>query len=61
MSSNLKILKHKTWHVWKQDNIERVLRDERLHEEKQAALQEQRLRVEQEHRLEKLRGSSGAK
>ena len=30
----LRILPHKSWHVWRRDNIERVLKDEREHEEK---------------------------
>ncbi|OQS01742.1 hypothetical protein ACHHYP_00296 [Achlya hypogyna] len=29
----LRILKHKKWHVWTRENIEKVRRDERLHEE----------------------------
>ncbi|RYH15897.1 hypothetical protein EON65_30965 [archaeon] len=33
MSGRLVILRHKSWHVWNQDNRERVLRDERLHRE----------------------------
>ncbi|CAK4623616.1 hypothetical protein LEN26_019843 [Aphanomyces euteiches] len=30
----LRILGHKKWHVWTRENIEKVRRDERLHEEK---------------------------
>ena len=31
----LKILPKKSWHVWNQDNVERVLKDEREFAEKQ--------------------------
>jgi len=34
MSGRLVILRHKSWHVWNQDNQEKVLRDERLQNEK---------------------------
>jgi hypothetical protein len=33
MSGRLVILRHKSWNVWNQDNVEKVLRDERLHRE----------------------------
>ena len=36
MSGRLIILSKKSWHPWRQDNQERVLRDERLHREAQA-------------------------
>jgi hypothetical protein len=39
MSGRLVILKHKSWNVWNQDNRERVLRDERIHREEEAAAQ----------------------
>ena len=34
MSGRLVISRHKSWHVWNQDNQEKVLRDERIHREK---------------------------
>ncbi len=37
MSGRLVISKHKSYHVWNQDNVEKVLRDERIHKEKQEA------------------------
>lgn len=33
MSGRLRILPHKSWHVWTTENIEKVKRDERLHKE----------------------------
>ena len=36
MSGRLIILSKKSWHRWRQDNQERVLRDERLHREAEA-------------------------
>jgi hypothetical protein len=40
MSGRLIILPHKSWNVWNRDNIEKVQRDERLHEEEQQRLRE---------------------
>lgn len=37
MSGRLVILRHKSWHVWNQDNQEKVLRDERIHRESEEA------------------------
>lgn len=40
MSGRLIISRHKSWHVWNGDNQERVLRDERIHREKEMKIQE---------------------
>ncbi|KAG1706884.1 hypothetical protein DVH05_027734 [Phytophthora capsici] len=52
----LRLLPHKKWNVWRRDNIERVLRDEREHEEKQQELDAKEKRLEQERRAEQLLG-----
>ncbi|TMW62338.1 hypothetical protein Poli38472_009831 [Pythium oligandrum] len=55
----LRILGKKTWHVWRRDNIERVLRDEREHAEAQRKREDDRRHGEQESRAEALRVQSG--
>ncbi|GAB5035816.1 Hypothetical protein NocV09_03000280 [Nannochloropsis oceanica] len=55
MSGRLIILPKKSWHVWNQDNREKVLRDERLHREEQDERAEQQRTVDREHRLDVLR------
>uniref|UniRef100_A0AAV1UQP6 CBF1-interacting co-repressor CIR N-terminal domain-containing protein n=1 Tax=Peronospora matthiolae TaxID=2874970 RepID=A0AAV1UQP6_9STRA len=50
----LRILPHKTWHVWRRDNIERVLKDERTHEEKRFDMDVKERRREQERRAQQL-------
>ena len=59
MSGRLVILSKKKWNVWNQDCREKVLRDERLHEEGlQAAVDKERALL-QEKNLETLRGEGG--
>jgi len=33
---NLNILMHKDWHVWRSENVEKVLKDEKKHREEEA-------------------------
>lgn len=54
----LRILGHKKWHVWRRENIERVRRDEREHEEKQQKLRDEQRKVEQERRAQRLHGET---
>ncbi len=55
MAGRLIISKHKSWHVWNQDNVDRVEKDERLLAEKKAE-EEKRVRLaEGEARLALLR------
>ena len=51
---------HKSWHVWKKDNIERVQRDERLDRERMEALHADQQKRDQEFRMEQLTGASGS-
>lgn len=51
----LHILRHKSWHVWNQDNRERVLRDERLAKEEEEHKKQRAIEGEQEFRLSQLR------
>lgn len=57
----LRILGHKSWHVWKGENIERVKRDERLEKERIAKEAADVKRRDQEYRLERLREKEGRK
>lgn len=54
MSGRLIILPKKSWHVGKRENIEKVLRDERLAEEEAAAARERAREIAQEGIVEKL-------
>lgn len=55
MSGRLVILPHKSWHVWNQDNREKVKRDERLHREAQAAEELKQRKVFQQQQLDAMR------
>ncbi|CAM9472652.1 unnamed protein product [Chrysoparadoxa australica] len=59
MSGRLIILPHKTWHVWKKENIERVKKDERLAREAEEAEGEKQRAVDQERRLNELKHKEG--
>ena len=58
MSGRLVISRHKSWHVWNQDNREKVLRDERLHREEVQAKEQEEKRRQQEHNLQQLKTST---
>jgi len=53
---SLNILHHKSWHVWRKDNIERVERDEEAERAKGRANALARSSAEHAHRLRALRG-----
>ncbi|CAM9510148.1 unnamed protein product, partial [Heterosigma akashiwo] len=55
MSGRLIILRHKSWHVWNQDNIEKVKKDERLAAEEEEKNKEKQRLVDQEIRLDELK------
>lgn len=57
MSGNLKILVHKSWHVWKRENREKVARDERNYKEDNEKKEETEKLLLQEKNLELLVGS----
>jgi hypothetical protein len=57
MSGRLVISRHKSWHVWNQDNQEKVLKDERLAREQEQENQEKERKRTQEKNLEILNGS----
>ena len=61
MSGRLVILPHKSWNVYNTDNVEKVLRDERLEKERQEReAKEQRRRDQEEIHRELLRPGGGA-
>lgn len=51
----LKILPKKRWHVWNQDNVERVLRDERIAREAEEGVAAKKDAVEHESRLAEMK------
>jgi hypothetical protein len=52
MAGRLIILRHKTWHVWNRENIEKVKKDERLHREEMEAKREKERKLHSEQILE---------
>jgi len=50
----LNILPQKRWNVWRQDNREKVLQDEKKHAEEQAAIRKKQEQAEREYRRNKL-------
>ena len=57
----LNILKHKSFHVWNKDNLEKVAKDEREDEKKQEDKRQRALEAQKEKRLEILRLKSKIK
>ena len=57
MSGNLKILVHKSWHVWKRENREKVARDERNFKEENERKEDRERSLTQEKNLEMLQNS----
>ena len=57
MSGNLKILVHKSWHVWKRENREKVARDERNFKEENERKDERERNLLQEKNLEDLQSA----
>lgn len=51
----LHILRHKSWHVWNQDALDKVRRDEDAHAKQEESLKLQALNAESEARVERLR------
>ena len=60
MSGNLKMLVHKSWHVWKRENREKVARDERKFKEDNEEKEERQKSLTQEKNLELLQESQAA-
>jgi hypothetical protein len=58
MSGRLIILRHKKWHVWNRENIEKVKKDERLHREELEANSKKSRDMNAEHLMETLRQAS---
>eukprot|EP01129_Flabellula_baltica_P011374 TRINITY_DN4965_c0_g1_i2.p1 TRINITY_DN4965_c0_g1~~TRINITY_DN4965_c0_g1_i2.p1 ORF type:complete len:216 (+),score=49.61 TRINITY_DN4965_c0_g1_i2:26-673(+) len=58
---SLNILGHKTWHVWKKDNIDKVLKDEREHEEKMQKIKAEQAYRERERRYQLLKDKKEGK
>lgn len=59
MSGRLVILRHKSWNVWNADNREKVLRDERVHQESLTEEETSSRKRNQEAMLETLRKGIG--
>lgn len=60
MSGRLVILRHKSWNVWNGDNIEKVMKDERLHRENEEAKRKNIETKNQEYQLESLKKNADA-